>query len=324
MARALDGTIAVRSRELLGLITVRHLDAMGVSRQTRRSLVSAGALAAVHRGVYRHTAHPVSWTQTAVAALLATGDESAASHTAAAACWRFEGAAETPTPIELSLRPPAQRRAPAGVVLHRPADLGPSDLDRVGAIRLTTPARTLCDLVPRLTPRHTERILDHATRRGLIWLPHLRWRLASLRRRGRPGISKLQDLVERGALDTSRTESWLETEGLRRIADAGLPLPRCQVHFRTTSGRRNGNPARRSRVDLFWDDVRLAVELNGHATHATRRDLQGAAERAAALELEGWRVVTFVYEDVTERPDHVIDTIAAHLADLAAPQARSV
>ena len=194
--------------------------------------------------------------------------------------------------------------------MHRPRTLGPADVDRLGPFSLTTPARTLCDLAPRLSPRELEATLDHATRRRLIWVPHLRWRLASLRHRGRPGIPELEALLDRATADMSRTESWLETEGLRRIVDAGLPLPRCQVHFRTRSGRRG-------RVDLFWDDVKLVVELNGHATHATRRDLQDAAERAAALELDGWRVVTFVYEDVTERPDYVVETIAAHLAELA-------
>jgi hypothetical protein len=318
MARALDGTIAVRSQKLLGLVPVRDLDALGVSRQMRRSLVSSGVLSPVHRGVYRHTAHPVSWRQTLLAGLLATGSQSAASFTAAAAWWRFEGAARTPAPIELSLVPPARRRAPAGVVLHRPEELCEADLDQVGPVRLTTPARTLCDLAPRLTPNELKVTLDHATRRRLIWLPHLRWRLASLRRRGRPGIPELHALVETDAIDMYCTESWLETEGLRRIADAGLPFPRCQAHLRTRTGPRGTQHKRRARVDLFWDDARLVVELNGHTTHATRHDLQRDAERNAALELEGWRVVTFVYDDIAQRPDYVIDTIAAHLAALDA------
>jgi very-short-patch-repair endonuclease len=72
-----------------------------------------------------------------------------------------------------------------------------------------------------------------------------------------------------------------------------------------------------ARVDLFWDDARLVVELDGHRTHSTRRDRQRGAERACRLGLAGWRVVTFTYEDVVERPDHVADMIRRHL-DLAA------
>jgi len=305
MARDLDGTIAVRSQKLLGLVTVAHLDALGVSRQIRRSLVGAGVLIPVHRGVYRHAAYPESWRQRVVAALLATGDDALASHAAAAALWRFEQADPAPSPIELSLRPPAQRRSPARVVVHRPSVLPAADVDRLGPIALTSPARTLCDIAPRLDDQRLESVLDHASRRGLIWVPHLRWRLTELRDHGRHGIPRLQALVDDH--DRARSGSWLETEGLRRIAEAGLPLPRCQVRLRAGG--------RRPRVDLFWDHALLVAELNGHATHATRRALQGDAERAAALELEGWRVIAFTYEDVVERPDYVVTTIASHLAD---------
>jgi hypothetical protein len=102
-------------------------------------------------------------------------------------------------------------------------------------------------------------------------------------------------------------ESWLETEGMRIVARAGLPTPRCQVRLR----KRGGGIAR---VDLFWDDARLAVELDGHGSHATRRQRQAAAERASRLKLAGWDVVAFTYEDVVERPDYVVEAIRAHLS----------
>jgi hypothetical protein len=197
-------------------------------------------------------------------------------------------------------------RPPEGVVLHRPTSLPEADRTTIGPVPVTTPARTLCDIAPRLTDRELETALDHACRRGQIWVPHLRWRLDALQACGRPGIPRLRALVD-GGTRWGDGESWLETEGLRRIVEAGLPVPRCQVVRRRADGRR-------ARVDLFWDDARLVAELNGHATHATRRDLQADAERAAALELAAWRVVSFTYEDVTERPGYVVDTIAAHLA----------
>jgi very-short-patch-repair endonuclease len=68
-----------------------------------------------------------------------------------------------------------------------------------------------------------------------------------------------------------------------------------------------------ARVDLFWDDARLAVELAGHRTHSTRRQRQSDPERAARLGLEGWTVVEFTYEDVVERPDYVVDIVRAYL-----------
>jgi len=311
MARALDGTIAVRSRKLLGLLTVAHLDHLGVTRQHRRTLVASGALVPVHRGVYRHAAHPESPRQLVLAAVLAAGESSAASHETAAGVWRFEDA-DLDGMIDLSLIPPAQRRAPRGVTLHRPAALDRADLALAGPIPVTSPARTLCDIAPTLSDRRLEAVLDHACRRGLIWLPHLRWRLDDLQIRGRRDIPRVRALVERGDR-WGNGESWLETEGYRRIAEAGLPLPRCQVVLARPGGRR-------ARVDLFWDCAQLVAELDGHATHATRRDRQASAERAAALELAGWRVISFTFEDVTERPEYVVATIAAHLAARTKPR----
>jgi very-short-patch-repair endonuclease len=77
----------------------------------------------------------------------------------------------------------------------------------------------------------------------------------------------------------------------------------------------------RARVDLLYDESRLVIEADGHATHATRRQRQADAERAARLTAAGWRVARFTYEDVVERPAYVADTIRTLLqltpADLA-------
>ena len=83
-------------------------------------------------------------------------------------------------------------------------------------------------------------------------------------------------------------------------------MPRVQVKRRKAGGGI-------ARVDLFWDDARLVVELAGHATHSTRRQRQSDAERAARLGLESWKVVEFTYEDVVERPGYVVEMIRAYL-----------
>ena len=90
-------------------------------------------------------------------------------------------------------------------------------------------------------------------------------------------------------------------------------MPRAQVKLR----RRAGSSVKTiARVDLFWDVAKLVAELAGHGTHATRRERQAGAERAARLGLAGWQVIEFTYEDVVERPRYVVDTIRAYV-DLA-------
>lgn len=149
-------------------------------------------------------------------------------------------------------------------------------------------------------------MLDGAERDGKIWRPQLEWRIEALRRRGRPGIPAVADLLARTE-GRPLGDSWLEQEAIRVIVHSGLPTPRAQVRRRT----RGGGIAR---VDLFWDGARLVAELAGHGTHATRRQRQRDAERAARVGLTGWRVVDFTYEDVIERPEYVVEIIRAYLA----------
>ena len=312
MARALDGTIAERSRTMLGLLTSHHLDALGVTRAQRRRLVGAGVLVPVHRGVYRHAAHPESADQLVLAATLSCGAGSVTSHLTAGWTWWLDGVRgrDCLEPVHVSV---PDDRAPAprdGVRIHRSSDLGAVDLDRRRSIPVTTAARTLIDLASLVEPARLELALDDAEQRGLVWRPHVRWRLDQLGGKGRSGVPQLRALLERTE-GRPLGDSWLEQEAIRIIAGAGLPAPRCQVRLRR-------HDREIARVDLLWDGPRLVAELAGHATHATRRRRQRDAQRGSELSLQGWRVVEFTYEDVVERPGYVVASIADHLQQLAA------
>jgi hypothetical protein len=308
MARApSDGAIAERARKSLGLLTIRQLDAMGVTRQRRRTLVARGTLVPLGRGVFRHCAWSGSWEQLVLAAVLEAGPGAVASHLAAAALWRFEGMGRGPLEVTV---PVSRHPVPDHGTIHRSRDLVAADIEPRAPIPMTTAVLTLVDIAPLVAESRLEAVLDHAERRGTIWRPHLRWRLQELARQGRSGVPAVRRLLDRTE-GRGLGETWLEQEGLRLIAHAGLPVPRCQVELRKAGGGI-------ARVDLLWDEVRLVVELDGHGTHATRRDRQATAERAARLGLERWRIVSFTYEDVTERPDYVVAMIRAYLGSAAA------
>jgi Protein of unknown function (DUF559) len=302
-----DGAIAERARKSLGLLTIQQLDAIGVTRQRRRTLVARGTLVPLGRGVFRHCAWSGSWEQLVLAAVLKAGPGAVASHLAAARLWRFEGISRGQVEVTV---PAGRHPVPDHGSIHRSRDLVAADIERRARIPVTTAARTLLDIAPRVEESCLEAVLDHAERRGIVWRPHLRWRLRELARQGRPGVPVVRRLLDRTE-GRGLGDSWLEQEGLRLIAHAGLPVPRCQVELRKAGGGI-------ARVDLFWEEARLVVELDGHGTHATRRDRQAAAERAARLGLERWHVVSFTYEDVTERPDYVVAMIRTYLGSVAA------
>ena len=214
MARALDGAIAELAPKTLGLLTTLQLDSLGCTRQMRRTLVARRVLVPLGGGVFRHGAHPRSWHQDALAAVLVAGPGGVASHLTAAVLWAFDEIA--PGPIEVTVpRARAPRRVPATV--HR-VDLGPADIDRL----------------PGLIPR-------------------------------------------------------------------------------TSASRSDKHGGGIARVDLWWDEARLVAEVEGHRTHSSRRHRQADHERAARLGLTEHRVIGFTYEDVRERPDHVVSIIRAYL-----------
>ena len=49
----------------------------------------------------------------------------------------------------------------------------------------------------------------------------------------------------------------------------------------------------------------LVIEVNGHGTHSSRRQLQSDEQRRTELMRRGLRVVVFTYADVRDRPASV-------------------
>lgn len=305
MARQLDGAIAELAPKTLGLLTDPQLNRIGVTRQQRRTLIAQGVLIPVGGGVLRHAAHPPSWQQGVLAAVLVAGEGAVASHLAAAALWQFDGI--EPGAVEITV-PHARRPRVVPATVHRSRRLGPADVDLRARIPRTSATRTLLDIAPLLDRRRLEGALDGAERDGTIWRPRLRWHIGKLRDEGhlrRPGMQAVERLLDH--TDARPVgDSWLEQEAVRIIVAAGLPLPRVQVKRRAAGGVN-------ARVDLWWETAQLVVEVGGHATHATRRQRQSDGERAARLGLHGWHVVDFTYEDVVERPDYVVDIIRRYL-----------
>ncbi|MCU1398758.1 MAG: Protein of unknown function (DUF559)/Domain of unknown function [Acidimicrobiales bacterium] len=84
----------------------------------------------------------------------------------------------------------------------------------------------------------------------------------------------------------------------RRRSRSGLPRPELQVSWR--AGTRTV-----ARVDAFFPGD-LVVELAGHGTHSCRAQLQRDEQRRTELTLRGFRVITFTYNDVRDRPSWVI------------------
>ncbi|MGK2948572.1 MAG: DUF559 domain-containing protein [Acidimicrobiales bacterium] len=301
--------IAERAGQQLGLITISDTRELGLTEHQRRHLVATGVLIRLSRPVFRHAGWPQTDEQRLLAAAWTVGKGAAVSHMSAAWLWQLDGVGAGAVEVAVAVS-----RCPVlhfGLV-HRTRHLSAADTTAIGLIPVTTPERTLIDLAPRLELHQLEEALDGACRRNQIYLPRLEWRLAELRRPGWTGAPKLDALLTHGRRDR-KEETWLESAYLRILQRAGLPLPRLQVTV--TPG---GGP--RYRLDGIYDDHDLVVEIDGHATHATRRRRQADAERHMRLQTEGKRLLRFTYEDVVERPHYVACTTARFLGISLSPE----
>lgn len=178
----------------------------------------------------------------------------------------------------------------AGIVVHR-AKLRDDELDAVGGMPVTTPARTAFDIGRRRgLERAIVRVDALANATGLKAVEVER--LAETRR-GARGIVQLRRVVE---LMDGGAESPQETRTRLLLIAAGFPRPRTQIHVVDACGVLVG------RVDMGWDEFRVGVEYDGPQhwddpdQHA--RDIDRLAELAAA----GWLIVRVSYDLLRYRP----------------------
>lgn len=289
-----------------GIATRDDLDRLGVTRHQRAGLLQTGVLRRVTPRVYLVGHQRLTWSTSLLVAQAQAGPRAQISHAAAGSSWSCpsigQGAVEVTIPRS-SRRP---HRTLGRVHLRR--DLDPDDVRIVGGLRLTSPVRTLFDLSTRIGPVLLDECLQDLCRRGLTNVDEVADHLAGWRGPGRAGVARIEALLD-GVVRLPDTESWLEARFLRLMADHGIPMPRTQVVIEVDGHR--------YRVDTLWDDVRLVVELNGYATHATRSETSADAERAARLGTVGLEVVTFTHDQVVGRPQFVVAQVGRRVHDPA-------
>ena len=121
------------------------------------------------------------------------------------------------------------------------------------------------------------------------------------RRRGWQGISQARHVVE---LAEPATESLMESVLRIVLLERGCPRPSVQQWICDRRGTRIG------RVDIWYDQARLAVEYDGD-WH--RHNLVEDNRRQNLLLDQGVRLLRFTASDVFQRPDAVAAQVRGHL-----------
>ena len=191
---------------------------------------------------------------------------------------------------------------PGWVVVR--SDVPAAELEAVDGHPVTGALRTILDLARVLTTQDAVVAADSALRQELIEPRDIATTLERVRGRGAAALRAV------GTLADPLSGSVLETLVRLLLVTAGLaPVTQYVV--------RDGAQFV-ARVDFAWPAVRLAVEADGFAYHSDRAAYRRDRERLNQLERLGWRVLRFTWEDVHQRPEHVIALVQECLRHAAA------
>jgi very-short-patch-repair endonuclease len=288
-----DEAVAALAERQHGVIALAQLRALGLTESALRRRCDRGRLHRLHRGVYAvgHTA--LSERAREIAAVLASGQGAALSHRSAARLWRIVSYAPG---IEVTCgrsRPPGP-----GILVHR-STLSRADRASREGIAVTGLGRTLVDLAEVLSESRLADAVNEAEVQRLFDLAELEAALARTRaRRGRHKLRRV--LADWRPRPLTRSEA--ERRFLELCVGHGLPRPRANA---SVAGQE---------VDFLWPDLGLAVEVDGAATHQTRRAFEEDRRRDRRMAARGLHVIRVTWRDLYAAERDLAGELAAVLA----------
>jgi predicted transcriptional regulator of viral defense system len=291
-SRALDAAVAEQAAKRHGNVTRRQLLSLGLDDAAIARRVAGGRLYRVHRGVYAVGRPPVTPLERASAAVLACGSGAALSHSSAMTLWGYWR--HWDDPLELVVL--GDRRVP-GLRVHTSTTLRRRDLTTQAGIRVTTAARTVFDISPRLNDKALKRTVNNALHS--LWLNEsdlveLVTRLAHL-----APAHRIAPLI---GLPGTPTRSGWEDEFPAFCAVHGLPEPVM------------GAPLCGYIVDALFVDAKLIVELDSKDSHNNAIAFGADRERDAETLAHGFATVRITWERIHEAPAKEAARLGAILA----------
>jgi very-short-patch-repair endonuclease len=262
-----------------GHITREQLLDLGLESRAVTRMAGSGRLIRVHHGVYA-VGHPrpeaIAVTS---AALLACGPDAAVSHQSAAALWNI--IPRYPRIPEITTTTDRRRE---GIKIHRNPSLEARDVRRHQNLRITSPARTIFDLTPRLTDKQLIRAFNEARLQAKLKPEHLKALVQ--RQPASPRVERISDLLDLASEEPTR--SVLEDEFLTFIRNYGLPVPE-------TNAQVGGYL-----VDALFEEAKVIVELDGRRFHID--NFEQDRERDAALAELGYVTIRITWRRLRQRP----------------------
>lgn len=292
-----------------GAFTRRQAHDAGFTDAQLRSRVQSGSLDRPGVRTFRSPLTPRSHIGDLTALVLDIGQPCWISGPTAAALWGFDDF-KLSRPFHVTL--PRDRKVQRiGAVVHTTGSIGLLDRARVGQLPVTSATRTIIDLARFESSERLTTALDSALRDGLTSEEFVHGRIAALRGSGRYGIRRLLEVIDYAELSRGG-HSWLERRFLELLGHAGLPRPLTQQILTRTRNRT-------VRVDCRFEGVNLVVELLGYGSHRTKQQMAADAVRMNALQLNGFVVMQFTYDQLALEPAMIVAELTTALAQLSQP-----
>jgi very-short-patch-repair endonuclease len=185
------------------------------------------------------------------------------------------GILTSPHPTTIHVTLPDRRCRPRPGLQPHFAPLDDGDVTRLHGLRVTTAGRTLADLRALLEPAAHERATNEAEVLRLVPIA-----------RGKSGL--------------------IRQEAERRLQAL---LRRARLRPDATNTRLCGYE-----VDALYTSQRMVVEVDGYASHGTRRAFELDRRRDGDLTAAGYRVMRVTWRQLEEEPEAVAARLGAALA----------
>ena len=298
--RAAQQRLAKVSHRQFGVFSAEQARDAGIDADGLASLHERGLVLRRARGIYVMGAVADSSESRWLIAQLRHGASAVLSHRTAGSVHRLDHG----LPLDaVHLTVPGRSGADAaGRVLHRGVLDPDSEVVARGPLRVTSVARTLCDLAGELDdPGRLRELTAAAVRRGEVDPGKLR---AVLGRRERfAGRAAMRRVLDELSPLEATVRGELESRFLRLTTAAGL-APTAMNHPVL-----DGDGERRL-LDAVWLPERVFAELDSRRHHGTLVDWHDDQRRENSLAIGGYRVcLRFSWWDIERHPGLVLDTL---------------
>ena len=287
-----DRLIGVVAAQQDSLITWDQLRYLGLAPGAIEHRVKRGLLHRLHPGVFCWGTLIESPWMRARAALYAAGRGSIVTHDAA--CGLMSVRPHPEGAIDITVIGRRVRRT--GIRAHNVAKLARGDVREIRGIPVSSPARALLEIAPRVTARELADAVEQAQVKRLVTKRDIE---QTIERAGpRPGVAALRALLDEPAF----TRSWAERRVVALLRAAKLPRPQFNAR------------AEGFEVDALWRRERVVLEFDSYGFHATRGGFQRDRRKTAALQRGGHVVLRTTWIELTKESHALVARIAETLA----------